>query len=184
MTDLSPSSLREMADDCEWCAGYLQGVALTKRAKQLDAIASVLRALAEERDPTCSECKRSAKGVHKPGCSYQHVCGLHGYNPMIDPMCPACERSAAGARGEAPMSDDTLHRFWCSHHGDYSKAGAQPCSTMAASCPQCDVEMHRWNTETNKDRRLGPMDYPRLNRCWCQSPRRHSGMREVGGSDR
>lgn len=72
------------------------------------------------------------------------------------------------------------HRFWCYHHGDYSKASDQHCSTMAATCPQCDVEMHRWNTETNKDGRLGPMDYPRRNRCWCRSQRRHSGMQAVG----
>ena len=24
--------------------------------------------------------------------SLQHVCGLQGYNPMIDPPCPACEK--------------------------------------------------------------------------------------------
>jgi hypothetical protein len=33
---------------------------------------------------------RSTCGAHRPDQTPAHVCGLQGYNPMIDPRCPGC----------------------------------------------------------------------------------------------
>ena len=45
------------------------------RARSVDSYAKMLAAL----------------GLPQPTPPPQHVCGLTGYNPMIDPRCPGCE---------------------------------------------------------------------------------------------
>ena len=39
---------------------------------------------------TPTERKPSAETSGKPGTEARHVCGLAGFNPMIDPPCPGC----------------------------------------------------------------------------------------------
>ena len=43
----------------------------------------------------------------QPAEAPEHVCGLQGYNPMIDPPCPVCEANNAGRTIPAASSPET-----------------------------------------------------------------------------
>jgi hypothetical protein len=51
----------------------------------------------------------------------KHVCGLSGYNGMIDPPCPACEAREAAREAPAdapPATPHVVNAEWMHTHGD------------------------------------------------------------------
>jgi hypothetical protein len=83
---------------------------------------------------------------------------------QLDAALAALKETAA-----TTMPTTTVHFFKCIRHGQFAATCGESCASATASCLECHAAMEQWNNVTNKDRRLGPPDYPRLLRCVCRT---------------
>jgi hypothetical protein len=75
---------------------------------------------------------RAAAGVQPSQALSDHVCGMQGYNGMIDPPCPGCERNRKAQSGHGNLVTCVPHGVWdCPK---CASAGVQE----TAQCPDCN----------------------------------------------